>query len=153
MSFTSLEKDKDFPLLWYIEKKSTGGKMALEIQDEMILKGVSKRVLFDPVDSLWTMLIEFNDNRQGTRIHAASMFRDTAIAKIIKITRTKEKRNIEGYKCNKIILESNRYISELWVTEQIRFNLGYIYKLLSHCGMMSDMVRKGDWFTEKKIME
>ena len=34
---------------------------------------------------------------------------------------------------------------------EIKYNLGYMYKLLSHCGLMGEFVSKGDWFTYKKM--
>src|ERR1043165_7698571 len=77
MSFQSAESDKEFPLFWNIRNDSTGEKMALQVKDEMVKKGVVKRVVFIPVDSTWTMLISFNKVKQGTRVHGAAMFRDT----------------------------------------------------------------------------
>src|SRR5258708_31762987 len=93
MSFISEEKNKiNAPLLLNVDS----GKMVMEIQDEMKKKGVSKRVLFDPVDSTWTMGIEFTNVKQATRIHAAAMFRDSTEKKKITVKVTREKRLIEG---------------------------------------------------------
>ena len=77
--------------------------MVLQVQDNMLKKGVNKRVLFKPADSTWTMTISFNNVKQGTRIHGAAMFRDTAKHKPVKFTNTSEKKILEGYICNKII--------------------------------------------------
>ena len=43
-------------------------------------------------------------------------------------------------------MESDEYLSEAWLTNQYRFNVCYIYKLLSHCGLMSGYVKNGDWY-------
>ncbi len=152
MSFhTNINPNKDFPLLWNIEKEPEGGRMVLEIQDDMQKKGVSKRVLFNPNDSTWIMMMEYNLVKQGTKIHAAKMFTDTIKPGLFKIKKTKEKRTISGQECKKTILTSDKYISEVWITKELKFNLSYIYKLLSHCGLMSEFVRNGDWYNFNKI--
>ena len=151
MSFETADPEKDPPMLWNIKSDSSGSEMVLQVQDNMLKKGVNKRVLFKPADSTWTMTISFNNVKQGTRIHGAAMYRDTTKHKPVKLTNTSEKKKLEGYTCNKIIVESENYIAELWVTNEIKFDLCKIYRLLSHCGMMSDFVRKGDWFINQKL--
>jgi len=152
MSFKSdVESKNDFPMLWNIEKLKSGGRMVLEIQDEMQKKGISKRVMFNPSDSTWMMLMEYNLVKQGTRIKASKMFTDSLKQTNFQVIKKNEKNIIEGYKCKKITLESDQYFSEAWVTSDIKFNLGYMYKLLSHCGLMGEFVSKGDWFTYKNI--
>jgi hypothetical protein len=151
MTFTSTQKDKDFPLLWTVEKPEQGSNLALQIQDPMMNKGVSKRVVFNPKDSIWTMLISFNKIKQGTRIHAAAMYRDTVKQRRVTIRTMKEFKYIEGYKCQKITIDSDKYLDEVWITEKIDFDLCSVYRLISHCGMMSDVVRKGDWFMTRSI--
>jgi hypothetical protein len=150
MTFNSAQVNaslNDAPMLWNIDSP----KMVLEIQDDMKKRGVSKRVLFDSVDSSWTMIMQFNNVNQATRICAAAMFRDTAKLQLPKIIPTKDKQTIYGYFCKKYITESDDYHAELWVTDKINFNLFKIYELLSHCGMMTDFVRKGDWYRLRKI--
>lgn len=113
--------------------------------------GVSKRVLFNPSDSTWTMLIEFNKVKQGSRIHASAMYRDSVKHTPVTIKTTKEKRIIDSYHCNKIIFESKDHIAEGWVTKEINFDLCNIYRLLSHCGMMNEYIHKGDWYFSDKV--
>ena len=151
MSFNISDSAIETPLLWNIEPVSEGGKMAMEIQDEMIKKGVSKRVLFNPADSTWTMMIAFNKIKQGSRIHAAAMYRDTTKRSVLLKKSSTETRKIEGYHCKKIILESEKYSADVWITDEIKFDLTNIYRLLCHCGMMSEVIRKGDWYFSKDI--
>jgi hypothetical protein len=151
MSFTSEDASKDVPLLWTIRKAEQGGGLALQIQDPMMSKGVNKRIIFTPTDSTWTMLISFNKIKQGTRIHAAAMFRDTVKQTKVTIRETKEEKKIEGYKCKKLTIDSEKYKEDVWYTEQINFDLCGVYRLLSHCGMMSDVVRAGDWFMTRSL--
>lgn len=146
---SSHEGDQNYPLLWNIQSSSNGGKMVMEIEDEMRQKGVSKRVMFNPVDSTWIMMMEIRNIKQGTRIHRAAMYRDTTKEIKTKTVETRLKRNIGGYDCKKIIRETKYYYTELWITDQINYNICTAYKLLSHCGMMSENVRKGDWFNFK----
>ncbi len=151
MSFDVAEREKNVPLLWYVEDGKANNQMTFELQDEMIKKGVSKRVLFNPSDSTWTMLIEFNKIKQGSRIHAAAMYRDSIKHTSLIVKSTKEKRIIEGYQCSKIIFESDSSIAEGWVTKDINFDLCNIYRLLSHCGMMNEYIQKGEWYFSDKV--
>jgi hypothetical protein len=151
MSFQSAESDKEFPLLWNIKNDSTGEKMALQVKDEMVKKGVVKRVVFIPVDSTWTMLISFNKIKQGTRVHGAAMYRDTMKHRDFSVLSTRETKIIDGYHCKKIIVESEKFTADVWVTKEINFDLCKIYRITSHCGMMNDIVRKGDWFNNRKL--
>jgi hypothetical protein len=151
MSFISQESDKEFPLLWNVESLSSGGKIVMEIQDEMKKKGVSKRVLFNNNDSTWTMLMSFNKVKQGTRIKANAMYRDTMKHRKISTKMTKEKKIIQGYNCNKMIVESEKYFADVWTTNEIKFDLCRVYRLLSHCGMMNKSISNGDWFMVKSL--
>lgn len=148
MSFYSTsEKSKSMaPLFWNVDH----GKMAMEIRDEMQKKGVTKRVMFNPSDSTWIMAMEFGNVKQATRIHAAAMFRDSLKNQKLEIKTSKEKKIIEGFHCYHVTIESKEYASSLWVTDEIQFNLPWIYRLLAHCGMMSDFIVRSDWFLWKK---
>ena len=152
MSFESTGSEKQEPSLsWNVHSTKSDHKMVMEIKDEMNKKGVSKRVLFDPADSTWIMMMAYNNVKQAVRVHASSMFRDSVPPKKVVFKKTNIEKVIEGYKCKKYTLESENYFSEIWVTEQVEFNLNKVYTLLSHCGMTGDLVRKGDWFRQKKI--
>lgn len=143
MSFPSglgSSNSKDAPMLWNIDSS----KMIMEVQDEMKKKGVSKRVLFNIKDSTWTMIMQFNKVNQATRMRASAMFHDSIIKPKIKLT--SEWKKISGYNCRKTIFESKDYNAEVWVCNELKFNLCKIYKMLSHCGMMNEFTRKGDWF-------
>ena len=79
------------------------------------------------------------------------MYRDTTSHRKTTYRFASGKKNILGYKCKKLIIESDSSTAEVWVTDQIKFDLCKVYRLLSHCGLMSEVVRKGDWFYNKKI--
>ena len=133
-------------MFWNVDS----GKVMMEIQDEMYKKGVSKRVLFTPADSTWTMIMHLNNVKEAVRVHANAMFRDTMKQQKINVKTTSEKRIIAGYTCKKIIIESDSSVDEAWITPEINFNLSKIYKLLCHCGLMGEFAEKGSWYLMKK---
>ncbi len=150
MSFTSSNVTiQDYPLQWTIQPISGGIRMAMEIEDNMRMKGVDKRVLFNPADSTWMMLMAIGNVKQGTKIHRAMMYRDSTLDQKEILKFTKISRIISNLKCYKTIRETDTYITEYWITMEYTFNVCKVYKLLSHCGMMSESIRKGDWFNWK----
>lgn len=146
---TSNKTDKEIPLNWYLQSKKEGAKMAMQIMDDQLSKGVNKRVIFNPTDSTWLMLMGVNKIKQGTKIHRAAMFRDSTEDAIYKLSKTKETKKINGYICSKYKLKTNKNASEIWITNQLHCNMGFIYKLLRHCGMIESPARKGDWYRLK----
>ena len=150
MSFTSSNiMIQDFPLQWTIQPVSGGIRMAMEIEDTMRKKGVDKRVLFNPTDSTWIMLMAIGNVKQGTKIHRAMMYRDSTLNQKEIVKSTKVAKIISNLKCYKTIRETDTFITEYWITNEYTFNICKVYKLLSHCGMMSESIRKGDWFNWK----
>jgi hypothetical protein len=148
---TSDPSDKEWPLNWFLQSKSEGSKMAMIIKDDQSQKGVIKRVIFNPSDSTWLMLMGINKIKQGTKIHRAAMFRDSTERVIYRLANSNETKFIEGYKCRKFILKTKKNESEIWVTNQLNCNIGFLYKLLRHCGMIESSARKGDWHRAKLI--
>ena len=69
MSFSFSTKENMPPLLWNVD----GDKIAIEIQDTMKRKGVTRRILFNAADSTWLMCMEFNDVKQATRMRTKNM--------------------------------------------------------------------------------
>lgn len=136
---------------WSIESKKEGGRLSMQIMDDQIKKGVIKRVLFNPSDSTWLMLMGINKIKQGTKVHRAAMFRDSSEQSILKLIKSNQTKIISGYKCTKYKLKTEKYNSELWITNQYNCNIGIIYKLLRHCGMIESSSRKGNWYTAKYI--
>jgi Domain of unknown function (DUF4412) len=148
---TSDKTDKEIPLSWYLQPKKDGRMMAMQIMDEQLSKGVNKRVIFNPTDSTWLMLMGVNKIKQGTKIHRAAMFRDSTESAIYTPKKSKETKIINGYLCHKFSLKTKKNVSEIWVTNQLQCNIGFIYKLLRHCGMIETSARKGDWYRSKYI--
>jgi hypothetical protein len=133
-------------MFWNVDN----GKVMMEIHDEMYKKGVSKRILFSPADSTWTMIMQLNSVKEAVRIHSNAMFRDIMKSKEIKIKETSEEKIIAGYQCRKIIIESEDFLDEAWIAPELKFNICKVYKLLCHCGLMDEFAQKGNWYLMKK---
>lgn len=69
----------------------------------------------------------------------------TSKIKLFKVTPTQLTKKISGYNCKKVIIESKLYKTELWITEQLNFKIGNVYRIIEHCGMMGSYIPKGDW--------
>jgi hypothetical protein len=149
MSFS--ESSPGQKILWPFECTTDVVKIGLEVKDVMNAKGVHRRILYNMADSTWLMLMSYNKVKQGTRIKAAAMFRDTMQSPSVKIKAVREEKIIEGYTCKKIIAESKSDSAILWVTADINFDVCRLYKMLAHCGMMSGSLDEGTWYYAKKL--
>ena len=137
--------------LWPFECTTDVVKTGLEIKDDLSAKGVRKRILYDMADSSWLMLISYNKVKQGTRIKASAMFRDTMASPVVKIKSVREQKMIEGFHCRKFISESKSDSAVLWITTEVNFDLSKLYKMLTHCGMMSGSLDEGTWYYAKDL--
>ncbi len=131
--------------------KNEGSKLAMFIQDNQVKKGVIKRLIFNPADSTWLMLMAINKIKQGTLVHKASMFRDSLFTNNLRLIKTKNKKTIEGYNCIKYIINDDKYSTELWVAKSLNYNVSKMYSLLRHCGMISDFSKTGNWYKKNEI--
>jgi len=137
--------------VWPFDCTTDVVKTGLEKQDDMKAKGVHKRIVYDMADSSWLMLMHYNKIKQGTRIKAAAMYKDTMASPVVKIKSVREEKLIEGYHCKKFIAESKSDSAVLWVSSEINFDLSRLYKMLAHCGMMSGSLDEGTWYYAKDL--
>ncbi|CAN5688365.1 hypothetical protein BH11BAC1_BH11BAC1_18790 [soil metagenome] len=126
-------------------------KTAIEIKDEMNTKGVNKRIIYNLLDSSWLMLLSYNNVKQATRINATAMFSDKMIVPKVKILLTGETKMIDGNSTKKYIIESETDSAVAWIAAGMNFDIGNLYKMLAHCGMMNSYVDDGTWYYAKKI--
>lgn len=136
---------------WPFQCTTDISKTGLEIKDDMNKKGVLKRILYNEVDSTWLMLIGYNKVKQATLIHARAMFSNKMKSPVVITKPTGEKKVISGYTCMKYITVSENDSAVVWASQDLQFDLGRLYKMLSHCGMMSSYVDEGTWFYSRKI--
>ncbi|MEO8086726.1 MAG: hypothetical protein ABI763_07900 [Bacteroidota bacterium] len=126
-------------------------KTGIEIKDDMNAKGVNKRIIYNLLDSSWLMLLSYNNVKQATRIHANAMFSDKMVVPKVSMRLTHETKLIDGYRCDKYIIESEKDSAVVWVAAEFNFDLCKLYKMLAHCGMMSSYVDDGTWYFAKQI--
>lgn len=153
MSFESTgTQSKEPSILWTIRQDTKHPDYMMEIKDEMNVKGVIKRAMFSPADSTWIMTLAYNMNKQAVKVHSSSMYRDSVQDdKKITFKKTTEQKRIQGILCRKVIFESEKYYSEVWVSDSFKVELAKLYGLMSHCGMAGEFIRKGDWYKTGKV--
>ena len=129
-----------------VENSLLGEKIAMEIHDDIEKKGVFKRIIFDFNDSNWTLLMSIKDIKQGTRIGATAMFKDSCKLKKIQIKKSIQNEIVAGMNCRRITINLDQYIADLWITDQFNFDVSRMFELLLHSGLMNPILKKGKWF-------
>ena len=134
------------PLLWNVD----GDKIAIEIQDTMKRKGVTRRILFNALDSTWLMCMEFNDVKQATRMRTKNMAGKEINynKKYLKSLQTKI--TAGNYTAEKMVYTTKQSTDTLAITRQLNFDLPKYYTLLCHCGLINISLREGKWYHIKK---
>lgn len=136
---------------WPFQCSTDITKTGLEIKDDMNRKGVMKRIIYNRVDSTWLMLLSFKGVKQATRIQAGSMFSNKMKTPMVTTKSTGEKKLIGEYSCTKYISVSEDDSAVVWATEELRFDICELYRMLAHCGMMTDNIDDGTWYYSKKL--
>ena len=146
MSFSFSTKENMPPLLWNVD----GDKIAIEIQDTMKRKGVTRRILFNALDSTWLMCMEFNDVKQATRMRTKNMAGKEINynKKYLKSLQTKI--TAGNYTAEKMVYTTKQSTDTLAITRQLNFDLPKYYTLLCHCGLINISLREGKWYHIKK---
>ena len=135
-----------YSLTWTIDRSFNSERMAMEIEDEMKKRGVNKKVIYNFSDSSWTMAMSIKDIKQGTKMGAKMMYKDSCKSKEIKIKRFKNNEIISGKEFKKIIIQKDEYDTELWITNQYNYDISKMYELLLHNGLMNPILKKGKWY-------
>ena len=146
MSFAFSTKENMPPLLWNVE----GEKIAIEIQDTMKQKGVTRRILFNAKDSTWTMCMEFNDVKQGTRMRTKKMAGKEVAFKPAQLKSLQTFEIIDIYTATSMVYKTPTVTDSLAVIQEYNFDLPKYYTMLSHCGLVNISLRKGNWYNNKK---
>ncbi len=133
-------------LNWTIDKIGNNNRQVMEMDDDMKRRGVNKRVLFDFIDSSWTMVMAIKNIKQGTKIKATKMYKDSCDSKKINLKQIKGQEIISGLKCRKLLITNSDYESEVWITDQYNYDASKLYELMLHCGLMNPILKKGKWY-------
>ena len=135
MSFS--EGRQDQKQAWPFECTVDITQINMEVKDDMNKKGVTKRILYNLADSFWLMLMQYNNIKQGTHNQTKAMFRDTMASSHIRTKAMKAEKIIEGYRCIKFVVISETDSGVMWIAPDLKFDLGRLYKMLSHSGMIN----------------
>ncbi len=130
------------PLLWNVD----GDKIAIEIQDTMKRKGVTRRILFNAADSTWLMCMEFNDVKQATRMRTKNMAGKEKKLNTKNLKTISRKNKIQNYYADKMAYQTKNGADTMLITEEHNFDFPKHYELLCHCGLVNISLRKGNWY-------
>ncbi len=89
------------------------------------------RVLIDNNANKQFMLMEHNGQKMAMSIPASEIEKAGEKTNEPKITVTKDVKTINGYKCTRIIAETQETISDVWVTSESGLNYSDLYKIFS----------------------
>ena len=128
MSSNKEGESKDLPTMTYY---SNGEKLAIKMQMGAEV-GKQMNMIFDPNQKTITMLDATSMQAMVTKIPDMTDFmdKDSAIDVDVKIDKTGETKDIEGFKCRKYIVTSKDGVYEFWITKEIKGSLA---------GLMSSM--------------
>lgn len=107
----------------------SGSKMAMEPQN-MGTPG-SMTILVDQATGKQYMLMNSNGQKMAMAVNMNSMEKAAAAVKDPKVTVTKETKTIEGYKCTKVITETDDQKADLWMTQDVGMQYADFYKMMN----------------------
>lgn len=119
-------KQKD-PIIMKVASK--GNKIALTPQ----VTGTQgqMKIIVDHGAKKQYMLMDANGQKMAMAMDLTDIEKAIEQSKDPKVTITKETKVIDGYKCTKVITETDETISEMWLTEDLGLNYGDLYKMVS----------------------
>lgn len=115
--------------------------MKPQIRDKESGKEADLGILFKPQQQVFFILMGGKDGKMAMRktYDNINEMLDTTKIERPKITQTSETKRINGYLCHKVIAETSTSIMDMWVTNDLKFNLG---KLMAYSKMNMGKGRK-----------
>ncbi len=89
------------------------------------------KIIVDHAAKKQYMLMDGNGQKMAMVMEMTDIEKAIEQSKDPKITITKETKVIDGYKCTKVITETDESVSEMWLTEDLGLNYGDLYKMVS----------------------
>ena len=89
------------------------------------------RFLIDNTTNQKYVLMINNGQKIAMAVNNFEVEKATEAIKEPKITSTKEVRTIDGYKCTKIIAESDEETSDIWLTQEAGLSYNELYKIFN----------------------
>ena len=107
----------------------SGPKIAMQPQN-MGIPG-SMTILVDNAKGKQYMLMNANGQKMAMALPVNTTDKATAAAKDPKVTITKETKTVDGYKCTKVITETEEQKADLWVTQDVGMQYADFYKMMN----------------------
>src|SRR5687768_12631556 len=106
----------------------SGSKIAMEPQN-MGTQGQMK-IILDNATAKQYMLMDANGQKMAMALNM-DMEKKTDAVKDPKVTTTTETRMIDGYKCTKVITETEEQKADLWITPDVGMQYSDFYKMFN----------------------
>lgn len=123
ISTNNASDNHEMPTMTYY---SNGEKLAIKMNIDQG-KGMQKemRMIFDPKEKTMTTLEATSKMAMVMKIPdlTGHIDEDSLKMKNVKVEKTNETKDIEGFKCRKIILTSDDGVYEFWITKEIKGTL------------------------------
>ena len=91
----------------------------------------SMKILVDSENNKQYMLMEANGKKMAMSVDPFNPSKEIEKTKEPKITVTNETKTIDGFKCNKIIAETDNHISDVWLTQEAGLSYPDLYKIMN----------------------
>ena len=114
----------------FIMKVSVSGtKVAMQTQQSTDQGQMS--FLMDNSTGKQYLLMEGNGQKLAMPVNMNEVDKKSEAVKEPAITYTKETKTIDGYKCSKVITETDSLKADLWITQDIGFEYSEFFKMLN----------------------
>lgn len=120
------DKNKD-PMIMKVA--ASGTKMVMEPQ-QMTPQGTMK-FLVDNTTSKQYMLVDANGQKMAMAFDMNDFGKTNESKTPPKITITKETRTVDGYKCTKVIAETDDQLTDMWTTEAVGMQYADFSKMMA----------------------
>lgn len=121
-----------------LKVSASGSKIAIEPRN-MGTPG-SMTIIVDNAKGKQYMLMNANGQKMAMALNIDAA--NKAITKEPKVTVTKEVKTIDGYKCTRVICETDEQKSDLWITQDVGMQYAEFYKMFnSSKGPQASMVK------------
>ncbi|MDQ3052117.1 MAG: DUF4412 domain-containing protein [Bacteroidota bacterium] len=105
--------------------------MKVAMQPENMGTPGAMTILVDNSAGKQYVLMNANGQKMAMAVNLNDVQKSTDIAKEPKVTLTKETRVIDGYKCTRVITETDDQKTDLWITQDVGMQYADFYKMFN----------------------
>lgn len=127
ITMESQSMEKPYSMRFVIKEHQTAMKPVVKGQSEDV------HMIFDYKDKKYITLINSNGQKIGmvAPLDESKNESDTANSDI-KVTKTSEQKEINGYSCTKFIIKNNDMNSTVWTTTEIEYSFSDIFRVIQN---------------------